>query len=100
MVRPACGRIAIKPVRFRDIHLAANDWFNALFAERLMKADGTEKIAVIGYGDGRHVVFCRGFGQSVVVAGAIQKAVPRMQMQMYKITHVLPIIPIQWWRAV
>ena len=87
VMRAAAGRIAIEAVGFRDIHFAADDRLHAFFRERVIKADRTEQIAVIGNGNRRHFVFGSGLGERVVVARPVKQAETGMQVKMNEIIH-------------
>ena len=84
MIRAAAGGIAIEPVRFRDIHLATNDRFDTSLGRGFIESDRAKKISVIGDGHSRHFVFRGGLGQCVVIASAIEKTEPRVQVEMNK----------------
>ena len=87
VIRPAARRIAIEPIRLRDVHLAADDRFDAGLLRGFIEADRAEQIAMIGNGDRRHLVFCRRLGQRVVIARAIEQAETGVQVKMNKLRH-------------
>ena len=70
-MRPPACRIAIKPIRLRNVHLTADDWFDTGLPRRLIKSDRSEKISMIRNGYGRHFVTRRSLRKHVVIAGAV-----------------------------
>src|SRR5580693_916549 len=72
---------AIVAASLRDVHFASDDRFHAARFGRVIKRFRREKISVIGDGHSRHFP-ARGFVDDFFeVAGSIQQAVIRVQMQ-------------------
>jgi len=51
------GRRFVKPALRGNIQLAADNGFDPRFLGLLIKFDGAEEIAMIGHGDGGHLIF-------------------------------------------
>ena len=85
MIRALGFRAAILVIVRRDVHFAADDRLYAVRGGLMIKIRGGEKIAVVRHGDRGHPA-ARGFGgQFADFAGAVEKRVIRVQMQMYEI---------------
>src|SRR5438477_12154289 len=74
-------RIPIEPIRFRHVHLAADDRLHPGLVRRFIKSNRAEKVSMIGNGHRRHFVLRGGFRESVVIARAIEQTEAGMQVK-------------------
>ena len=85
VVRALGIRAAVLVIVRRDVHFAADDRLHAVRRGLVIEIRGRKKIAVIGDGHRGHAA-ARGFlGEFADFAGAVEKGVIRVQMQMYEI---------------
>jgi len=77
--------VFIEPTLRCDIKFAADNGLDPILVGPLIKADGSEHVAVIGHRNGRHLVFPGLFQQIVKADGTVQQAVLRMDVKMNKI---------------
>ena len=68
----------------RDVDFAADDGLHAARGGFVIEMLGGKQIAVVGDGHGGHAATSRLVNQFRDVAGAVEKAVVGMQMQMYE----------------
>ena len=66
----------------RDVHFAANDRVDSLGVGGVVELHGAEEIAVVGHGDGGHLLLDHDLHQLVDIAGSIEEGVIRVAMQM------------------
>ena len=76
-----CVAAAIVTAAARDVDLATDDRLDAARGGVMVELLGREQIAMIGDGYGRHAAARRFAHQFLNVAGAVEQAVVRVQMQ-------------------
>src|SRR4051794_40615872 len=79
VVGVAFGRPAMV-VFFADVKLASDDGLDAGLLSGFSEVKGSKDVAVIGYGDSRHIQCLGARNQLLDIAGPIQERVIRMQM--------------------
>ena len=84
-VAPAAAGFLFQPAARRDIHLAADDGFDALFARGLVKINRAVEHAVVGDGERGEFQFMGLVHQPVQPAGAIEQRILGVQMEMNKV---------------
>ena len=85
MIRALGCRATIFVIVRRDVDFAADDRLHAVRCRLVVEIRGGEKIAVIRHRDGGHSA-ARGFGgQLADFAGAVEKRVVRVKVQMNEI---------------
>ena len=72
-VAPAAAGFLLQPAARRDINLAADDGFDALFARRLVKINDAVHRTVVGDGERGEFQLMRLVHQPVQPAGAIEQ---------------------------
>ena len=58
----------------RDVHLAADDRVDALGLSRVVELDRAEQVAMVGHGDGGHLLLLHRLHQTADFAGAVEQA--------------------------
>ena len=81
----------------RDIQFAADDGLDTLLVGLLVKADGSEHIAVIGHGNGGHLVLLYFFEQIVQANGSIEEAVLGVNVEVDEIGMLHRVNPASSW---
>ena len=66
----------------RDVNFAADDRMDAFRLGRVVELDGAEEVAVIGHGDGGHLLALRDLHQLLDFAGAVEQRVVGMAVEM------------------
>ena len=65
----------------RDIDFAADDRVDSSRVGGVVELDRAEQVAVVGHGDGGHLLFCHRLHQAADFAGAVEQRVIGMAMQ-------------------
>ena len=68
-----------------DIDLTTDDGLDAIFFRYVIELNGSEHIAVVGHGNGRHTKLNRAFYQCIMTNGRVLQTVGSMKMKMNKI---------------
>ena len=85
----AAGRhVEILPVEAgtgSHVELAPQNGFDAVLFSRLEELDGSEEIAMVRHGNGRHAHLTAFFHERTDLVRSVEKAVLRVQMKMDKL---------------
>jgi len=72
---------------FADVELAADDRLNSRSFRRIHEMNGTEDIAVVGHGHGRHAkLFCT-MAELLDITSAVEHGVVGVEMQVNELGH-------------
>ena len=90
----AVGVVAGLVALLRDVDLAADDRLHAFALGRVVELHRAEQVAVVGHGDGRHLLLDDGVHQLADFTGAIEQGVIGVAVQMDErvFRHGLPSI--------
>jgi hypothetical protein len=89
VVRVALGRRALDVVIvfLTDVEFATDDGLDAILIRGSDEFDGSKNISVVGHGHGGHAHFFYALAKFFDIAGAIQKGVIGMQVQVDELGH-------------
>ena len=87
VVVAAPGRVSVEAATLGYVGFDPQDRLDADLASALVELDGTEHVAMIGQGDGRHAKGLRPFEDVLEAVGAVEQAELAVEVEMGEVGH-------------